>query len=76
MAPSTRTVSTCLEKQRLSKAFVDAVHEVMALQTNEMQMLAHRGAGLERFELALGVARRKRDQAKRAYNRHMEEHGC
>lgn len=75
MALDTR-ISPCPEKQRLSKAFVAAVHEVMTLQTKEMQMVAQRGAGIERFELALDAARRKRDQAKREYNHHVEVHGC
>ena len=76
MAPDTRTISPCPEKQRLSNAFVAAVRDVMSLQSKEMQMVAHRGSGIERFELALDAARRKRDRAKREYRRHVEAHGC
>ena len=76
MAPNTAKIATCPEKQRPSTAFVEAVHEVMNLQSKEMQMVAQRGAGIERFDLALDVARRRRDQAKRDYNRHVQMHGC
>jgi hypothetical protein len=48
----------------------------MSLQSKEMQMVAHRGSGIERFELVLGAARRNRDRAKREYNLHVETHGC
>jgi hypothetical protein len=76
MAANNRTISTCPEKQRLSNEFVAAVGEVMSLQSKEMQMVAHRGSGIERFELALDAARRKRDRAKREYRQHLESHGC
>ena len=76
MAPEYRKISPCPDKQRLSKAFVAAVHEVMSLQSKEMQMVAQRGAGIDRFDLALDAARRKRDRAKREYNLHVVSHGC
>ena len=66
----------CPEKLRLSKAFVKAVQEVMKLQNQEMARVLDRGAGLDRFKVALEAARAKRETAKRVYQRHVEEHGC
>ncbi|HLK49057.1 MAG TPA: hypothetical protein VKT49_13030 [Bryobacteraceae bacterium] len=66
----------CAEQQRLSRAFLDAVQQVTELQSRNVDALTTAGAGMERFELAIRQARKRRDEAKRAYARHLREHGC
>ena len=66
----------CEEKQRLASIFIDAVRDVMALQDREMVELVARGTGLQRFDMALHLARSKRDKAKVLYLMHLREHAC
>ena len=66
----------CAEKQRLSQAFLDAVHQVTKLQSKNFDALTTGGGAIDRFDLALKQARKRRDEAKRTYERHLREHGC
>ena len=66
----------CSDKLRLAEEFVTAVQDVMKLQDGEMAEMVSGGDGLSRFDLALNAARRKRDEAKRAYMVHIHAHGC
>jgi len=68
--------SICAEKQRLAKAFLAAVQEVMRLQAEQLAQLAGGGEGLARFDLALEAAHRRRDEIKLAYTLHVQRHGC
>ena len=66
----------CAEKVRLLDAYLAAMHEVLMLQDQELAEFASGGEGLDRFDLALQVARRKRDTAKTACMEHVAEHRC
>ena len=46
------------------------------IQNREVEELARRGDGLDRFNLALQAARAKKDKAKGTYLSHVQEHGC
>ena len=65
----------CPEKTALIDLFIAAVRDIMALQDAELRAVQD-GTGLERFDLALGAARSKRDRIKREFLLHVEAHGC
>ena len=67
----------CRERQLLVDTFIAAAREVIRLQNRQIAS----GAELpERAALALShelqEARRNKDEAMRAYVRHLEHHGC
>jgi hypothetical protein len=68
--------SGCQEHRRLLDAFGAAVQEL--LQLHEQQFLAIVQGDLEcnRFDLLIHMANEKKQQAKYAYLRHLESHGC
>jgi len=68
--------SFCGERKRLLDAYLAAMHEVLTLQDQELVAFARVGEGLDRFDLALELARGKRDAAKKACMQHIEAHGC
>jgi hypothetical protein len=57
----------CFHKQQLLEAFLQAVHEVVELQDQQMTHFVEGGGGFERIELAVEAARKKRDTARRLY---------
>lgn len=65
----------CPEKKALIDLFIAAVRDIMALQDAEL-LAVREGTDLERFDLALGAARSKRDRIKREFMLHVEAHGC
>ena len=66
----------CAEKKRLGETLLEALHEVMALQDREMAAVAASGEGLARYDLALRLARSRRDNARGLYLAHIGVHGC
>jgi hypothetical protein len=78
MMPRTEkpAAAICVEKQRLSQAFLAAVHEVTNLQSKNFESLTSGGTVIDRFDLAIRHARKKRNEAKRAYELHLRQHGC
>ena len=76
MQPGPAILSICFEKQQLGNALVEAVRHVMALQDQELASLAAGNNGMERFALALELARKKRDRARQRLDNHTRTHGC
>ena len=68
-------VAFCRQKKRLADLFVEAAREIINLQRAETQALLA-GANVERFDLALKLAREKKDTIKLAYQLHVRKHGC
>ena len=66
----------CFQKQELLDAFLQAVHEVVELQDQQMTHFVEGGGGFERIDLAIEAARKKRDTARRLYVLHLSAHGC
>lgn len=66
----------CFQKQQLLDAFLQAVHEVVELQDQQMTDFVEGGGGFERIDLAIEAARKKRDTARRLYVLHLTAHGC
>jgi hypothetical protein len=65
----------CVEKWRLSDAFLEAARDIVRLQNAESKAVAE-GTSLERFELAVNIARERKDAAKLAYMLRVQSHGC
>ena len=53
-----------------------AVRELQALHDREIEDLVRGGIGLDRLELALELARKRRDEAKAMYLVHVRAHCC
>ena len=66
----------CFQKRQLLDAFLQAVHEVVELQDQQMTHFVEGGGGFERIDLAIEAARKKRDTARRLYVLHLTAHGC
>lgn len=63
----------CTEKKRLTDEFIQAVQEVIHLQSQESPpAVGHRTDD----DAALKRARDKQDAARSAYYLHIQEHGC
>lgn len=75
LQPSSSKPSICPEKQQLSDSFVEAVRDVMALQDEHLAAHAA-GSALDRFPVAIQLARMKRDRARELYDMHVRAHGC
>ena len=75
LVPGRLKPAICAEKQRLTDALLKATRDVVALHDREMVELVRGEIGLDRFDLALTLARKRRDAAKRALVLHNEEHG-
>lgn len=69
-------IAICSEKQRLTEELREAVHHLMRLHDEQGRSLANGGDGLQRFDLALRLARKKRDAARTHYELHLLTHGC
>ena len=66
----------CPERQALGEAYLQAVRDLGELLNAQARELVERGKTLDRFELALAVARKRRDETKLALALHTEMHGC
>ena len=64
----------CAEKDRLLDAYLAAYHDLGKLQNQEE--VARSGESLAQFNLALKVARMRRDEAKKTCMEHIAKHGC
>jgi len=66
----------CEEKQRLLIEFLDAVHELIALQTAQTHSVIRGDPDFLRFDVSLHFAQERKERAKYAWIAHVEEHGC
>ena len=68
-------IAFCSEKKALADLFLEATRDLIALHYAEAQALVQ-GANLERFDLALKLARNKKDEIRLAYQLHRQKHSC
>lgn len=69
--------SGCKERQRLVDEFIAAARELIRLQNAQMVAVAGQQEGSEsNFDKPLQQARERKEEALRAYARHLEQHGC
>ena len=75
MAPQRVKPSICEERQRLTDAIHQAIQEVLTIHNEEIAALT-KGKRLQRSDIALNRALRKREDAKMVHQRHLEKHRC
>jgi hypothetical protein len=66
----------CEEKNRLLNAFLQAVHELNAVQNQQIRAVIEGDNDFNRFDVLLHVAQEKKDMAKYAWMGHIEAHQC
>lgn len=74
--PRLPRIAFCPEKERLSRDFVDSVHELFELQNQQTQALISGDSDFTRFDVLLHFAQEMKDQAKYAWMAHVEQHHC
>ena len=73
-APS-RSVG-CQEHNHLLDAFGEAVQELIKLHEQQFQAILDGDSECQRFDVLIHMANEKKQLAKYAYVRHVEDHGC
>ena len=68
--------AACSESERLLNAYGTAVQELFMFQEQHFAALVDGDEDARRYELLIHMAGEKRQAAKYAYLRHVEEHGC
>jgi tRNA splicing endonuclease len=66
----------CEEGRRLLDLFGSAVQELLLLHEQQFLAVVEGDASANRFDLLIHHANEKKQNAKYAYMRHLEEHGC
>jgi hypothetical protein len=66
----------CEEHSRLMEDFAAAVKELLELHQQLFDAAVHGDSECNRFDLLIHIANERKQQAKYAYLRHVEEHGC
>ena len=65
----------CAERNLLSELFLEASRDIVSLLDAEMKAIS-KGASVEGVDLALELARSKKNKIKQAYLLHIQVHGC
>jgi hypothetical protein len=68
--------SYCEENRRLMEEFAGAVKELFRLHEEQFYSILDGEEDCNRFDLLIHTANEKKQQAKYAYLRHVESHGC
>jgi chemotaxis family two-component system response regulator Rcp1 len=66
----------CEEHRRLMENFAATVKELLELHQQQFDAAVHGDSECNRFDLLIHMANERKQQAKYAYLRHVEEHGC
>jgi hypothetical protein len=66
----------CEEQRRLMENFAAVVKELVALHQQQFECAVHGDSDCTRFDQLIHMANEKKQEAKYAYLRHVEEHGC
>lgn len=69
-------IGYCAEKNRLLDEFLEAIHELNAIQAQQTRAVIDGDPEFARFDLLLHLAQDKKDTAKYAWIAHVEEHRC
>ena len=64
----------CQEKRRLQAEFLQAVHEINVLQTQQTQAVVDEDPDFGRFDILIHLAQEKKDAAKYLLMAHVEAH--
>jgi hypothetical protein len=66
----------CQEHNGLLDAFGEAVQELIMLHEQQFQAILDGDSECQRFDVLIHMANEKKQLAKYAYVRHVEDHGC
>jgi hypothetical protein len=66
----------CEEKKRFLKEFLDAIHELVEMQSQQTQAVIDGDPDFTRFDVLLHMAHDRKEQAKYALMAHIEAHRC
>jgi hypothetical protein len=66
----------CQEHRHLMEAFASIVKELLDLHQQQFEAAVHGDLDCNRFDLLIHMANERKQQAKYAYLRHVESHGC
>jgi len=66
----------CEEKSRLLNNFLRAVHELNAVQNQQIRAVIEGDPDFNRFDVLLHIAQEEKDMAKYAWMGHIETHQC
>ena len=66
----------CSDRVRYTQAFLQAIRELGALQTEQARAVIEGDADFSRFDLLIHMANEKKDDAKYALLLHIEQHHC
>ena len=69
-------IGFCPQKARMMNEFIDAIHHLGELQSQQAKALIEGDPDFARFDLLIHMANEKKDQVKYAWLSHVEEHGC
>jgi hypothetical protein len=69
-------IAYCREKNRLLDEFLAAVHELNAIQAQQVWAVIEDDPEFSRFDVLLHLAQERKDRAKYAWIDHVEEHHC
>ena len=72
----TPVIAYCSERKRLLEEFLQAIHELVALNGRQTQAVIEGDEHFTRFDLLMAMATRKKNAAKYALLKHIEAHGC
>ena len=71
-----KNLSYCEENRRLMEEFGQAVQELISLHEEQFRSILEGDVDSSRFDLLIHVATEKKRDAKYAFMRHAEDHGC
>ncbi len=66
----------CEERKRLLDRFLEAIHELNELQSQQVQAVIDGDSDFNRFDLLLHMAQEKKESAKYDWIAHVELHCC
>ena len=69
-------IGYCAEKNRLMRQFVDAIHDLGTLQSQQANALIGNDPDFGRFDQLLHEANEKKDRIKYSWLAHVDQHGC
>jgi hypothetical protein len=74
--PRIPKIGFCEEKRRLVDAFLEAIRELNALQSQQIQAVIDGDSDFNRFDVLLHIAQEKKNRAKYEWISHVEIHHC
>ena len=69
-------IGYCHERVRLADRFIEAIHTLTGLQTQQSQAVIDGDTDFSRFDLLIHMAIQGKEEAKYALIEHLQDHGC